>query len=258
MQPRGALVVLLVVLTLVVGPALVYATTGVDQGSAVTGESDVTQTKGDNASEGTFGSRMSAFMQSSAAATNDSVEAETWVRSVDKNMSTAAQQVKQRTDHLEDRLQRLEKELDRLEDSDLNVNNPATAGEIARLTTRVRSLQRSIDETERVADRAGANATRLDGLRMNAANLSGHEVASAARNLSLGPPAGIPGGPSVDIPEKPSDNDTTGPPKEWPGGPPNNDNETGPPNNDDETGPSADRLGGPFDYSTGPADGDLE
>ncbi|WP_136690029.1 hypothetical protein [Halorhabdus amylolytica] len=262
MQPRGAFVVSLVVLSLVAGPALTYATTGVDGGSAATGEASVTQIEGENASEGTFGSRMSAFMQSSAATANDSIETGMWVRSVDENASKAARQIERRTERLANRLQRLEARLDRLQGQGVNVSNPATAGEVARLTTRVRNLQHSIDETERVGDRVGVNTTRLERLRTNAANLSGHEVASMARNLSLGPPAGVPGGPPANVRAGPPDNNVTGPPENRSRGPPGNgtagppSDKTGPPD-DDKTGSSDDdKTGSSDDDKTGPPDDD--
>ncbi|WP_135662517.1 hypothetical protein [Halorhabdus rudnickae] len=271
MQPRGAFVVLLVVLALVAVPALAYATAGVDGESAATAEVGVAQVTGGNASEGTFGSQMSAFMQSSAATASDSVETGMWVQRVDENASTAARQVQSRTERLENRLQRLEASLDRMQGQGVNVTDPATAGEVARLTTRVRNLQRSINETERVADRTGVNAVRLDRLRTEAANLSGHEVASMARNLSLGPPDGVPGGPPANAPAGPPDDNETGPPANAPAGPPTNDtagppddngagppddDETGPPD-DDETGPPDDGETGPSnDGETGPPDDD--
>jgi hypothetical protein len=55
------------------------------------------------------------------------------------------------------------------------------------LRERIRSLQERINGTERTAQRVGVNASALDRLRTQTANMSGPEVSAVARNITDAP-----------------------------------------------------------------------
>lgn len=214
-----------------------------------------------NASDGDagLGTQMTAFMQSSAARANDSVDNGMWVARSDRaNASERADLVRSRTGALDRRLERLRERNRTLEAQYENgsIPEPAYVARSSRLAGEIAALQESLDDTERVANRSGVNATGLDRLRQNASDLRGPQVAAIARGLvggQPGPPDGVPGGPQGvpgneppdDVPANRSDGaDAPGPPgnagenADPKGGNGTNDaNQPGPPGAGDQTGP---------------------
>jgi len=223
-----------------------------------------------NESSASLGAQISSFMQASSAEANGSVDDGMWVASFNStNESDRERVVNGRVASIERRLDRLQDRLEALENARENGTIPEVAyvAQASRLNEQIDALTDSINETDEAARRVGVNDTRLDRLRTEASNMTGHEIARLARNLSVvGPPAGA--GPPDDAgpPEDAGpDDDETGPPEDP--GPPDDaspdGNETGRPEDagpdDDETGPPDDagngNDGGPPDDSGNGNDG---
>jgi len=186
-----------------------------------------------------LGSQISAFMQSTSATADESVESGMWeARFETANRTNQSTMVDRRAAVLETRLQRLQAELEGLNSSDTpGLADVSHAARVASLTTRISALESTLNKTSTVAAEAGVNRTRLDQLRENASSLNGRAVSKLARGLTVvenpgrGPPADR--GPPDDRNGNESD-----------GGPPNGDgpgNGQGPP--DDRNGSESD--GGP-------------
>ncbi|ELY58987.1 hypothetical protein [Natronolimnohabitans innermongolicus] len=174
---------------------------------------------------------VTGFMQSSATDAENTVESgmfdATYNGSDDERR---AELVRERTDDLEERLERLEAERETLtESSDEDDLHPGKyQSQLAQLTVEIRSLEREIDRTEQRAAETGVDTERLDNLRANASDLEGPEVAAMARGLAgvdeipgNGPPTDRGGGPGQN---DQSGNHTAGqgdggPPAEAPGAP---------------------------------------
>lgn len=209
MRYRVPAAVLLVAVGLAVGPALASAVvapsaTAADQSvtspenllaNTTTNGSDTTT---DENVTPTLGSKMSAFMQSSAVSAESAVENGMWTAGY-KQANTSAKQdaVQRRTESLERRLTRLESRLAAAETESLDVRNPRAAATVSGLAARIHAIEQAINDTDTAARTVGVNTTRLNALRSQAANMSGHQVASMARNLSVGPPADVPRGPQA-------------------------------------------------------------
>jgi hypothetical protein len=191
-----------------------------------------------NESSASLGAQISSFMQASSAEANGSVDDGMWVASFNStNESDRERVVNGRVASIERRLDRLQDRLEALENARENGTIPEVAyvAQASRLNEQIDALTDSINETDEAARRVGVNDTRLDRLRTEASNMTGHEIARLARNLSVvGPPAGA--GPP----------DDAGPPED--AGP--DDDETGPP---DDAGNGND--GGPLDDSGNGNDG---
>jgi len=185
-----------------------------------------------NESSASLGAQISSFMQASSAEANGSVDDGMWVASFNStNESDRERVVNGRVASIERRLDRLQDRLEALENARENGTIPEVAyvAQASRLNEQIDALTDSINETDEAARRVGVNDTRLDRLRTEASNMTGHEIARLARNLSVvGPPAGA--GPPDDAGP---DGNETGPPEDP--GPPD---DAGP--DDDETGPPED------------------
>ena len=207
MTHRHAVVVVCVVVAGVLSPTILA------QESPTATENTTNETDG-------MGTQLTAFLQSSSAAANDSVERGMWRAEFEQaNASQRPQLVTNRTGTLEQRLDRLEARNETIQRRYDNGSLPQQAyvAQQSQLTARIDALRSAINDTDAAAARAGVNDSRLDTLRENASTLSGPEVAAVARGLGGGPPeqAG------------PPENRTTGPPSQP--GPPEN-RTTGPPN----------------------------
>ncbi|WEL21622.1 putative component of type IV pili like system [Halorhabdus sp. BNX81] len=219
MRYRVPIAVLLLAIGVAVGPSLASAVVASATDGPVTIAGDpVTNTttnesvSSTNETAPTLGSKMSAFMQSSTVSADASVESGMWKAGVARaNASTARDAVERRTASLERRLQELRTRLAALENESVDVRNPNSAATVSRLAARIQALERSINETGETARSIGVNTTRLETLRSQASNMSGHEVASIARNLSGGPPPGVQRGPPVEPPGRSNGSDNTGP-----------------------------------------------
>jgi len=204
-----------------------------------------------------LGSQISAFMQSTSATADESVESGMWeARFETANRTNQSGMVDRRAVVLETRLQRLQAELEALNSSDTpGLADVSHAARVASLTTRINALESTLNQTSTVAAEAGVNHTRLDRLRENASSLNGRAVSKLARGLTVvespgrGPPADR--GPPDDRNGNESD---PGPPNgDGPGngqGPPDdrngNESDPGPPNGDgpgNGQGPPDDRNG---------------
>lgn len=134
---------------------------------------------------GSFGASISAFMQSSAAETEGSVENGMWSAQFNHSDTEQREQlVESRSAALERKVKRLESErVGLLNGSDGEVSAQERA-KAARLAARIESLNEAINDTQRAAEATGVNVTRLDELRTNASNLNGSEVSEIARGLA--------------------------------------------------------------------------
>lgn len=251
-------VVLAAVGMVVVAPVAAFAPAGPvpqagDNGTAEDGPAE--NTANNRTVNGSFGTQVTSFMQASAASANSSVEAGVWQASVNGS-AQPERAVKARARALEDRLDRLQNRSATL-DAVHERGGPAGVAYTARASAvraQLDSLRTAIDDVNETANAAGVNATRLDGLRDRAANLTGPEVAALARNITdvgRGPPPGA--GPPEDGTRGPPDSGTSGPPGEGPpdssgnatesGGGADNPGNGGPPD-DGGDGGSADQDGG--------------
>ena len=230
MTHRHAVLLFCVVVTVLVAPSIVAQETPTATATAsTTNESDT----------GGMGTQVTAFVQSSSAAANDSVENGMWRARFDQaNASQRARLVTNRTGSLEGRLAQLQERNESIRSRYEDGSLPETAyvAQQSRLSARITALQTAINDADAAADAAGVDDSRLETLRRNASELRGPRVAAVARGLGGGPPAnaGLPG------------NRTAGPP-----------DRTGPPGN--QTGPSGNQTGGqpnqagPPDNQTGPS-----
>lgn len=221
MRYRVPVAVLLVAVGLAVGPALASAVVGPNTTTAdhsVMSSADLlanTTTNGsavptDENTTPTLGSKMSAFMQSSTVSAESAVENGMWKAGYNQaNTSARRNAIQQRIESLEQRLTQLKDRLAAIENESLNVRNPRSAATVSGLAARIHALERAINDTDEKAREVGVNTTRLDALRSQASNMSGHQVASMARNLSVGPPADMPRGPPADPGETGPARDTT-------------------------------------------------
>lgn len=221
------------VLALAIAVALLLAMPVV--GSGVDG-SQAAQVENNTTSEenSSFGEQLSAFMQTSAVDANATVETGMWNAGVNAS-AEPEREVTNRTAQLERERQQLERKVTQLREKRDQLPKVAYTAQASALRERIRSLQERINGTERTAQRVGINASALDRLRTQTANMSGPAVSAVARNITdapRGPPAGVPGGPPG---ESGPPDDTTGPP----------DNRVGPPTDDNATDRMPSRDGTP-------------
>ncbi|MCU4719140.1 ICP22 family protein [Halapricum hydrolyticum] len=201
----------------------------------------------------TMGSQISAFMESSSTAADSSIETGMWIARFNATGMNRTEMVERRANALQNRLQALERELEKHNASgDVDLSDPGEARQIASLNARVDALNATIERTRTVANASGVNTTQLDRLRENASKLHGQEVARIARNLTtVGPPENR--GPPGEGPPGQSDGDTRGPPTDDTPG--QADNKTqGPPANQSPGQNENDTRGGPTDDTPGQAD----
>ena len=134
-----------------------------------------------------LGSQISAFMQSSSVAADESVESGMWqARFETANRSNQSTMIDRRTGVLETRLDELRGELTALNTSETpGLTDVSHAGRVASLTARINALESTLNQTSTVAAEAGVNHTRLDRLRENASSLNGRAVSEIARGLTV-------------------------------------------------------------------------
>lgn len=177
-----------------------------------------------------LGASVSGFMQTSAANAEGEVDDGVFRASfANASNETKRALVAQRTDVLEQRLERLRTQRNAL----LNGSDNLTVAEqakAARLTTEMNNLKQAINTTDDAASEVGVNASRLERLRTEANELDGPEVAELARGLAgqgdRGPPEER-GPPEDRGPDQPDDTETD-----------DDANET---DADDDTGPTDDQ-----------------
>jgi len=126
---------------------------------------------------------VSAFIHSSSTATERSLESAL----VDVTIENAsdddrAELIANRTDELEDRLDRLETERATL--AEANRSTPENQTRTTQLSAEVASLERSVDRIEPRANEAGVDDQRLEELRSSVAELDESEVAVTERTVA--------------------------------------------------------------------------
>lgn len=200
---------------------------------------------------------MTAFMQSTAARANDSIESGMWQARVhNANESTRASMVTNRTDRLSERLERLQERNRSLKDRYENGTLPEAAyhARASQLSGRIVALRDSVSDTGVVAAEVGVDRTQLARLRQNASELRGPQVAVLARGLT-----GNDSSAPVTDPQEPPDwvptNETDGGQPDDPGngGPPVDDPAGEPPDGGGNAGP---RQGGGSNGADPPAGGE--
>lgn len=248
-------------LILLVGVFLTVAVLGIAPGAAA---------QESNATDGnvTFGAQVSAFMQSTAADANGTVDRGMWRQSVENTSSP--------DEAVSDRVSRLERRVDELEarNADLaaTANESGVAGVVytaraSAVRAELSNLRASVDQTAETASNHGVDDERLADLQERAGSVSGPEVAEAARTLTdgsdsePGPPTDSPGadtgngtdagGPSEGGP--PDDRGNGGPPDDRGDGLPDDRGDGGPPDDAGNGGPPDDAGGG--DGGSGDAGG---
>lgn len=193
MTYRHALLVVSVALAMLVSPTILAQETA----TATQNTTNESETAG-------MGAQLTAFTQSNSAAVNESVENGMWRAGFNQsNASDRARLVQNRTETLERRLERLQRQnatvQERYENGSLP--EPAYIAQQSRLSARIDALRTAVNDTDAAAAQAGVNDSRLDRLRRSASNLTGPEVAAIARGL---------GGPPVDADDSGGDDAASG------------------------------------------------
>lgn len=172
-------------------PSVAFHTAGVE----------AIQTADDDAE---LGVQVSSFAQASATDASESVDAGIWEIRANASANPGAE-IRNRTAALENRLERLEARTKQLEDRRENLSKAAYNARASALRVQVANIRSHVEQVNKTAARKGVNTTKLDELRGKAGNVTGPEVAQAARNIT-DPPRGPPG-----------NNGDPGPPSEKPG-----------------------------------------
>lgn len=140
---------------------------------------------------------VSTFMQASAADTENTVDSGMFEAKYENaDNESRADIVNERATELEERLTALEAERDALRENRDDLHRGEYQSRMAKLAVEIRSLERSIEGTERRANETGIDDDRFAELRGNAAALNGPDVEKAARGLGV--VGGIPGSPPDD------------------------------------------------------------
>lgn len=158
-----------------------------------------------------LGTQLTAFLQSSSAAANDSVENGMWRANFER--APEAQRgdiVTKRAGALERRLAQLQAQNESLQEryESGNITEQAYVAQQSQLAARIDGLKTAVADTDTAAQQTGVKDAGLDELVRNASELKGPEVASIARGLAGGPPADAPGQANKG-PRGPSTVDTT-------------------------------------------------
>lgn len=172
---------------------------------------ETANTTSEGADTAGIGAQMTAFLQSSSTAANDSVENGMWeARFTQSNASERARLVANRTGSLEQRLKRLEAQNETIQRRYENgtLNEQAYIARRSQLNARIDALRTAVNDTDEAATRAGVNDSRLERLKGNASQLRGQQVAGIARGIGAGPPDHA--GPPTD--RGPSGDRAAGPP----------------------------------------------
>jgi hypothetical protein len=200
---------------------------------AATGLANDTGAQANNNS--TMGAEISAFMQSSASEADGSVDDGMFEARYADDGTDRDALVRNRTDRLRSDLERLRAEKRALQAEKGNLSRVEYQARMSRLVGEIRSLERSANRTEPLAESAGVDPTALAEVRANASALPGSEASALASSLAVVP---------EHVDRGPSDNRTAGPP----------DDRAGPGGNGDETAENG-SDGPPDDRGAGQEDG---
>jgi uncharacterized membrane protein YgcG len=147
------------------------------------------QTTATSTEEAPMGTQITAFMQHSAARTNDTVESGMWEAAFERaNESERARLATARAAGLDDRVATLRAERETLRQLRENgtISGPEYAARVSRLNGRIDALDEAVNGTERATQRAGLDVEGLETLENEASNLTGQQVAGIARELAGG------------------------------------------------------------------------
>lgn len=205
---------------------------------------DSTQENETESGEG-LGTQLSSFAQSSAADARSEAESGMWEASVNTSANPEAD-IHSRADDLEARLSDLEQRSAHLQANRENLSAAEYNARSVGVRSEIANLRSAVDRANKTATAHGVNATKLDTLRTNAANMTGPEVAEIARNISdapRGPPEHVDPGTENNRGQP----DDVGPGNETDRGQPDdvgpgNETDRGQP---DDAGPDEDRETGP-------------
>lgn len=229
-------------------------------GTAVSAQSDATNATNDSS----MGAEISAFMQSSAAEADGAVEDGMFEAEYDERPDDRAALVRNRTGELQADLAELRERRQELQENRDEMSDVEYRARMSRLVSDVRSLERSVDRTEPLAEDAGVNTTTLRTIRNNASELSGQEVAELARQMSVvpddrGPDGDRGNGESNDREGGPGDSPSNGPDNANANSNAGSDqrNETSDDGEDDDDDGSGTGSGGGGGNAGGPGDGRL-
>lgn len=142
---------------------------------------------GDDAAENTTGVQLTAYMQTTAAETNASVETGMWAADINSS-ANPDNKIRQQATSLEQRLENLRNRTKALKRLRANGSLPPVVynARAAVVQAQIAGLEQAINATAQAAERFGVNVTRLDELRSQASNMTGPEVAAIAQNLTAG------------------------------------------------------------------------
>ncbi|QIO23927.1 hypothetical protein [Haloarcula sp. JP-L23] len=180
-------------------PAAAAQETTTDTATNETATSDTTTngTAANDTDDGPgLGTQLTAFLQSSSAATDDTVENGMWQAGFERaNENKRAQMVTSRTGALEQRLERLRERNESLRERYENGTIPRQAyvAQQSRLAARIDALETAVNDTDEAAAVAGVEDSRIERLKENASRLSGPDVAAIVRGNGGGPPVDAPG-----------------------------------------------------------------
>lgn len=164
-------------------------------------------------SASSMGEEMGAFMQSSTAEADGSIDRGMFESSLEE-ADNPDQAVRERITALEQEYEQLAEQSATLEGNS-TLPEPARRAQLTRLAVQLDSLDTSINETEEHARAVGVDTARLDQLRQNASELAGPEIAEIAKGLAgIDPPGQGDGTPSDDNPgnDNAGSGDSGGPP----------------------------------------------
>lgn len=175
MKPRQLAVVCLLVAVgagALAVPSVAFHSAGVDA---------VQVDNGDNGTE--FGVQVSSFAQASATDTSESVDAGMWEARIN-NSDRPEEEIQNRTASLDARLDRLSERTAQLENRSDNLSEAAYNARASALRVQAANLRSHVERANMTATQRGVDTAKLDELRNKAANVSGPEVAAAARNIT--------------------------------------------------------------------------
>jgi hypothetical protein len=178
----------------------------------------------DTTNNSTLGADISSFMQSNAAEIDGAVETGMWTAAFNatENQSMRAELVERRTSELREELADLQQRKRELvaEHEEGNITEVAYKAKISRLLGQINAFRSAIDATSARAEQTNVSVESLDTLRTESENLTGPEIASAARNTTGvgidnwqgGPPSEVGNDNGVGNGATDGDNETTGTP----------------------------------------------
>jgi len=144
-------------------------------------QSDATNATNDSS----MGAEISAFMQSSASEADGAVEDGMFEAEYDERPDDRATLVENRTGDLQSDLADLRERRQELRENRDEMSQVEYRARMSRLVSDIRSLERSVNRTEPLAEAAGVDTTALRTTRNDASELSGQEVAELAKHMAV-------------------------------------------------------------------------